>query len=167
MLQATRTCCLQVVPRQLNATAKTVQTLSLTACMSEQLHLSCEPSAFLLLVSGQLRRWGGTLSSGEVHLFQEAQAPCLTRLAVTAVGIQHISQIGSSVDVCTSYACHTACIYRVMSKAAHSSTYMTRSSEEVMHPSGWAPFPTSSLTCKNITQTVHDSISLTPIQQYW
>ena len=31
-----------------------------------------------------------------------------------------------------------------MSEAAHSSTYMTRSSEEVMHPSGWALFPTRS-----------------------
>ena len=30
----------------------------------------------------------------------------------------------------------------VMSEAAHSSNYMTRSSEEVMHPSGWALFPT-------------------------
>ena len=30
----------------------------------------------------------------------------------------------------------------VMSEAAHSSTYMARSSEEVMHPSGWALFPT-------------------------
>ena len=30
----------------------------------------------------------------------------------------------------------------VMSEAAHSSTYMTRSSVEVMHPSGWALFPT-------------------------
>ena len=30
----------------------------------------------------------------------------------------------------------------VMSEAAYSSTYMTRSSEEGMHPSGWALFPT-------------------------
>ena len=33
----------------------------------------------------------------------------------------------------------------VISEAAHSSTYMTRSSEEVMQPSGWALFSTTYL----------------------
>ena len=32
-----------------------------------------------------------------------------------------------------------------MSEAAHSSTYMTRFSKEVMHPSGWSLFPTGAL----------------------
>ena len=42
-----------------------------------------------------------------------------------------------------------------MSEAAHSSTYMTRSSEEVMHPSGWALFPTKSASENTSTTSSH------------
>ena len=41
-----------------------------------------------------------------------------------------------------------------MSEAAHSRTYMPRSSEEVMHPSGWALFPTQFE--KGVGQYAHD-----------
>ena len=38
-----------------------------------------------------------------------------------------------------------------MSEAAHSSTYMTRSCEEVMQPSGWALFPTCMVRVVRVT----------------
>ena len=37
--------------------------------------------------------------------------------------------------------------HNATSEAAHSSTYMTRSSDEVTHPSGWALFPTHKHRC--------------------
>ena len=60
------------------------------------------------------------------------------------------------VDAICSMLSRVAQFQVVMSEAAHSSTYMTRSSEEVMHPSGWALFPTQ--ICSSTVNTCNGAL---------